>query len=212
MKRVAVLAFLLLLVGGIAATAQSQSSKKPPTSPTDDNPDDILNSPMTPPRSDRPTPNSPESEDPHSYSSSKDSSGDITPPPDDATHPGSEDVPVIPSEGVTEMKPWDPHAADKDVEVGLFYFKRSNYRAAEARFRDALYWQDNHAEATYRLAAVLEKERKNAEAQQYYRSYLKILPDGEFAADSKRALERLGTASEGQKKTQSKKAAISPPS
>ena len=97
------------------------------------------------------------------------------------------------------MKPWNPHTADKDVEVGLFYFKRSNYRAAEARFRDALYWQDNHAEATYRLAVVLEKEGKNVEAQQYYRSYLKILPGGEFAADSKKAIGRLSEKKTAQK-------------
>jgi len=109
------------------------------------------------------------------------------------------------------MKPWNPHTADKDVEVGVFYFKRYNYRAAEARFRDALYWQDNHAEATYRLAVVLEKEGKTGEAQQYYQSYLKILPQGEFASDSKKALARLNATNEGQKKIP-KKPATSPPS
>jgi len=198
MKRLGAFVLSLLLVSAVGASAQSQSSKKPSSSPTGDNPDDILNAPMTPPRSDRPSPGSPATEDPHSYSSSKDSLGDISPPPNDASHPGG-DIPVVPSDGVQEMKPWNPHTADKDVEVGLFYFKRSNYRAAEARFRDALYWQDNHAEATYRLAVVLEKEGKNVEAQQYYRSYLKILPGGEFAADSKKAIGRLSEKKTAQK-------------
>ncbi|MGZ4816275.1 MAG: tetratricopeptide repeat protein [Terriglobales bacterium] len=207
MKRVAAFVVSLVLFAGLAF-AQSQSSSKQPTSATGDNPDDILNAPMTPPRSDTPAPRSPDTEDPNSYSSSK--HGDLTPPPDDSTHPGG-DIDIQPSDGVMEMKPWDPHAADKDVEVGIFYFKRSNYRAAEARFRDALQWQDNHAEATYRLALTLEKEGKVPEAQKYYKSYLKILPQGEFAADSKKALDRL-TASDNQKKTPSKKTSTSPPS
>ena len=207
MKRVAVLVSSLLL-SACVAFGQSQSQK--PVAPVDDNPDDILNAPMTPPRSDKPTPETPDNEDPHSYSSSKDSRGDISPPPDDSTHPGG-DVDIEQSNGVMEMKPWDPHAADKDVEVGIFYFKRSNYRAAEARFRDALHWQDNHAEATYRLAQTLEKEGKVPEAQKYYMAYLKILPQGEFAENSKKALDRLTTAGE-QRKPPSKKASISPPS
>jgi hypothetical protein len=31
--------------------------------------------------------------------------------------------------GVQESR-WNPHMAEKDVEVGDFYFKRKNYRAA----------------------------------------------------------------------------------
>ena len=200
MKRVAVLV-LFLLVAASLVFAQS----KQPSAPVDDNPDDILNAPMTPPRSDKAAPAPSGTEDPHSYSSSKDSHGDLSPPSDDATHPGG-DVNVAPSpgvgdnDGVMEMKPWDPHAADKDVEVGIFYYKRDNYKAAEARFRDALHWQDNHAEATYRLALTLEKEGKKPEALGYYRSYLKILPEGEFAAESKKAVERLGEGKKTAKK------------
>ena len=173
--------------------ASSSPSKKKPASPpkTDQNPDDILNSPMTPPRSDS---EEDSSSDPAqgSYSTSKDHP-DISPPAGTAKdHPGGEIeiVPAVPDD-VMEAKPWDPHEADKDVEVGLFYFKRGNLRAAEARFRDALYWQENHAEATYRLAVVLEKEGKTAQARQNYEQYLTILPKGDFAADSKKALERL---------------------
>ncbi|HVZ17561.1 MAG TPA: tetratricopeptide repeat protein [Terriglobales bacterium] len=193
MKRVAGLVLFLFCLTGVAL-AQAESSRQT-APPVDDNPDDILNSPMTPPRSDKPA-RAPSDSDDRSYSSSNDSRGDISPPPDDASHPGG-DINIEPSpgvgetDGVMEMKPWDPHVADKDVEVGIFYYKRSNYKAAEARFRDALHWQDNHAEAIYRLAQTLEKEGKNPEAQKYYRAYLKILPQGEFAGDSKKALDRL---------------------
>ena len=177
-------------------TGASSPKKKPaPAPPQDQDTNDILNAPMTPPRSDS-KPDSSSEPAAGSYSSSKDSTGDLTPPAGDAKdHPGG-DVKIEPGPGVPddvmETKPWNPHEADKDVEVGLFYFKRGNLKAAEARFRDALKWQDNHAEALYRLAVVLEKEGQMTQARQNYEAYLKILPKGEFAADSKKALERLG--------------------
>lgn len=141
-------------------------------------------------------------------SSSKDRSVDISPPPGDDQHEGSPLLGPEPDSGVSEMKPWNPHKADKDVEVGIFYFKQKNYRAAESRFRGALHWQDNHAEATYRLAEVLEKTGRPDQAKKYYERYLQILPEGNFAKDSKKALERL--AKEESKKSQAK-ASISQP-
>jgi len=140
--------------------------------------------PTAPPRSDPRGPND---------SSSKDRNVDISPPPDDNKHEGSDLIGPEPAPGVVdEMKPWNPHQADKDVEVGMFYFKQKNYTAAESRFREALYWQDNHAEATYRLGMVLEKEGKNPEAKFYYQQYLKILPNGELSKDARKGLARTG--------------------
>jgi tetratricopeptide (TPR) repeat protein len=137
-------------------------------------------------------------------SSSKDRDIDIAPPTNDAGHPGSTLGGPEPAEGVTEIKPWNPHQADKDVEVGLYYFKQKNYRAAESRFREALYWQDNHAEASYRLATALEKLGKASEARQYYESYLKILPNGDLAKEAKKGLDRLNSLSQSAKKLPAK--------
>jgi Flp pilus assembly protein TadD len=92
---------------------------------------------------------------------------------------------------VKEFHPWDPHKAAKDVEVGDFYFKRKNYRAAEDRYREALLYKDNDAIATYRLAICLEKMDRPDEARQEYESYLRILPFGPEAADAKKAVARL---------------------
>jgi len=204
-----------------ASQTQSQSSSQKSTRPQpSDNPDDILNSPMTPPRSDESaaTPAKkntapeefpfPEEEEHGNYSSSKDTQGDIGPPPGDSAHPGT-DIKGEPSDDVMETKPWNPHEADKDVEVGTFYFKRGNYKAAEARFRDALAWQDNDAEAMYRLASTLQKEGKLPEARQYYEGYLAILPHGQFAGDSRKELDKLDASVEGGK-TPPKKSATSP--
>jgi tetratricopeptide (TPR) repeat protein len=99
--------------------------------------------------------------------------------------PGSE------SGDVQELHPYNPHKADKNVEVGDFYFKRGNYRAAESRYAEALLYMSNHATATYKLAEAQEKLAKTAEARKNYEKYLKILPQGEYAEPAKKALTRL---------------------
>jgi len=122
---------------------------------------------------------------------------DLSPPPDDTNaHPKSSemltDVEGAPGNGdVGEFHPWDPHKAAKDIEVGDFYFKKKNYAGAESSYREALYYKDNDALATYRLAVCLEKMDRLSEAQKEYESYLKILPYGPQAADAKKAIERL---------------------
>lgn len=115
-------------------------------------------------------------------SSSKDTRIDLAPPPQDVReHPDS----------YTELKPWDPHKADKDVEVGDYYFKLQNYRAAESRYREALYWEDKNATAMFKLAQSLEKLGEVEEAAHNYRGYGKLAPDGPFAKEAKSALARL---------------------
>ena len=98
------------------------------------------------------------------------------------------------SDDVQEFHNYDPHRAEKNVEVGDYYFKRSNYVAAESRYREALEYKPNDALATYRLATALERLGKVAAARQNYQSYLKILPSGPYARESKEALQRLASA------------------
>jgi len=135
-------------------------------------------------------------------SSSRDTRIDISPPKDDAkNHPASKaavadfDVPdsVDPS-GVQEFHPWNPMKALKDVEVGDFYFKRKNYKAALERYREALYYKDGDAVASFRLAVCQEKLGNKAEAKKYFEQYLKILPEGPFAKDAHASLDRIAKA------------------
>lgn len=94
--------------------------------------------------------------------------------------------------GPNDSHPWDPHKAAKDIEVGDFYLKvRKNYRAAEDRYREALYYKENDAMATFGLAVCLEKLNQPDEARQEYEAYLKILPDGPEAKNARKALARL---------------------
>src|SRR5205814_9403347 len=119
-------------------------------------------------------------------SSSKQTQIDISPPADDAAkHPDSE------VNEVSEMHQWNPHKAQKDIEVGEFYLKRKNYRAAEDRFREALLYKPGDAIATYRLAEVLDRHGQTADAVENYEQYLKIPSSGKFTAEAKKALARL---------------------
>jgi tetratricopeptide (TPR) repeat protein len=130
-------------------------------------------------------------------SSSRDTKIDISPPKDDAkTHPNSasamEEVEgKPPTDDVQEFHPWNPLKALKDVEVGDFYFKRKNYRAALDRYKEALYYKQDDAVATFRAAQCQEKLGSVAEALANYEAYLRILPDGPFAADAGKSIERL---------------------
>jgi tetratricopeptide (TPR) repeat protein len=172
-----------------AQSPDSTSSKPAPAQPPN----------LAPPRSD--TINAKELGDDPGESSSKDTLIDLSPPTDDdKSHPQSSEVlkdgeRPLGSSDVGEFHPWNPHKAAKDIEVGDFYFKRKNYRAAEDRYREALYYKDNDAVATFRLAVCLEKLDQPDEARKEYESYLKILPHGPQAEAARKAIDRLkGTA------------------
>lgn len=131
-------------------------------------------------------------------SSSKDTQIDLSPPAgDDKAHPHSAEVLMDAEAGngdISEFHPWDPHKAAKDIEVGDYYFKRKNYVGAESRYREALLYKDDDADATFKLAVCLEKMARPDEARAEYESYLKILPYGPQAPEAKKALDRLKTA------------------
>jgi tetratricopeptide (TPR) repeat protein len=132
-------------------------------------------------------------------SSSRDTRIDISPPKDDAkNHPesgfvvGDMDVPErVDNSDVQEFHPWNPLKASKDIQVGDFYFKRKNYKAALDRYKEALYYKNNDAVASFRVAVCQEKLGDKEEARKYFAQYLKILPDGPFAKEAQASLAKL---------------------
>jgi len=189
------LLFVLLLAMSLGLEAQNSNPPRPAPS-NSQKPDSAAtpptNSPsnpkLAPPRSD--SVNADSLDNGPGESSSKDTQIDLTPPADDAkNHPHTSDV--LRDEGSSGTHPWDPHRAGKDIEVGDFYFKKKNYKAAEDRYREALFYKDNDAVATYRLAICLEKLDRPDEAIDAFESYLQILPHGPQAADAKKAIDRL---------------------
>ena len=143
----------------------------------------------TPPPKSGPPPRSEPLQDPNE-SSSRDTQIDTrdssSQPPSDMNE-GEEPA----DSDVQEMHPYDPHRAEHNVEVGDYLMRRKSYRAAESRYREALEFKPNDALATFRLAVVLEKTDQLEEARLRYREYLKVLPQGPFAKDCRKALARL---------------------
>jgi tetratricopeptide (TPR) repeat protein len=135
-------------------------------------------------------------------SSSHETRIDITPPKDDnKSHPASKAAveDLEPSEkpdttGVQEFHPWNPMKAVKDEEVGDYYFKRKNYKAALERYKEALYYKDGDAVASFRIAKCQEKLGDKAEAKKYYEQYLRILPDGPYAREARGSLDKIAKA------------------
>lgn len=190
----AILFFSVVVWGQQGGSADRNS---PGAAPPDSAQSTASGSSLAPPRSDRVQADDLGSE--MGESSSKDTQIDLSPPADDSKmHPKSStavaeaEIGVSGTTGaVTEFHTWDPHKAAKSIEVGDFYFRRKNYRAAEGRYRDALQYKDNDAVATIRLAECLEKLGVLDDARAEYESYLKILPHGPESAQAQKALDRL---------------------
>lgn len=183
-----VLAAALVLAPPLAAQQGSQSQKPagqadgPPTenpqnSPPNNQSQSARGTPANsaPPRSD-------------GESSSNQTRIDLSPPAADGlAHPDGGHA----ADDALGVHEWNPLRAMKDVEVGDFYYKARNYKAALSRFREALQYKPRDAVATFKLAQTLEKSKEFEEARAQYESYLAILKDGPSAGEARKALERL---------------------
>jgi tetratricopeptide (TPR) repeat protein len=194
--------FALLLGLSCMVWAQNGAPPSAPSSSSSDKSDSTKQQQkpnLAPPRSDRVQVDDLGSD--LGQSSSKDTQEDLSAPEnDEKTHPKSSAAVAEAdagtsggSTGISEFHVWDPHKAAKSVEVGDFYFKRKNYKAAEERYREALGYKENDALATIRLATCLEKLNLPDDARQEYESYLKILPRGPESEQAQKAIDRLKT-------------------
>jgi tetratricopeptide (TPR) repeat protein len=166
---------LSLLFAAALAVATYASAQPPASTPSTPS-----GEPQWKPDATAPPPRSDES-------SSKDTKVDLSPPMgDEASHPNSGIA-----DDVLELRSWNPLKAMKNIEVGDYYLKQKNYAAAESRYREALSWKANDAEATFKLATTLEKTKQQEEARTQYESYLKVLPKGPYAEECKKALAHL---------------------
>ncbi|MFZ0284011.1 MAG: tetratricopeptide repeat protein [Terriglobales bacterium] len=146
---------------------------------------------QAPPRSEQGDSTTPPGE-----SSSRDTRIDLSPPKDDAkNHPNSEATPAgfgDEAADVHELHPFNPYRAAKDNEVADYYYKIKNYKAALARYQDALIFKQYDAMANFGMGQCYEKLGQPEEAIAHFKEYLKILPEGPHAKHARKALEKLG--------------------
>lgn len=191
--------FLAILCVGLIRVVAAQDTSAPANEPQEPSAQDSpqQNAPPVeqvpvdksapPPKDNRANP--PRSDNvPAGESSSRQTAIDVAPPANDAkSHPEAD----VGNGDVSEFSPYNPMKAMKDVEVGDFYYKRENYQAAISRYREALEYKPHDAEATYKLAEVLNKTGDVAGARENYEAYLKILPNGPYAKKAREALSKL---------------------
>ncbi|HEV3277435.1 MAG TPA: tetratricopeptide repeat protein [Terriglobia bacterium] len=87
-----------------------------------------------------------------------------------------------------------PPGAAKSVEIGNFYLKRGNYKAAASRFEEAVGARSDYAPAYLGLGKTYEKMGLRQKALNAYQQFLDLLPsdkDAEAAKDVHRAMDRL---------------------
>jgi len=85
---------------------------------------------------------------------------------------------------------FNPLEAEKDLKIGLYYFKKGNYKASTNRFREATLWNPSLAEAFLRLGESQEKLKDKKAADEAYAKYLELAPDAKDAEAIKKKLAR----------------------
>lgn len=115
-----------------------------------------------------------------------------TRPPETPTFPPD----IAAKQPQSNSKP--PKRADFDVLArrGDFYYATQRYRAAAYWYEEALSRESERrfqstSRVTFKLTKSLELAGKFSDAQKYYLSYLSMEPQGEFAAEARKSLQRL---------------------
>jgi predicted Zn-dependent protease len=113
-----------------------------------------------------------------------------TPPPKPAEPelPPDEDAVTAPKEYA-----FNPVQSKREVEVGLQYFHKGNFKAAANRFTEATKWNDGNAEAWLRLAEAEEKEKNVKGEREALAKYLQLAPEAKNAGELKKKLAKLGS-------------------
>ena len=100
---------------------------------------------------------------------------------DDASAREQEEVPPEP----------DPDKARKAVEIGNFYYKRENYKAAEVRYREAILYGPEWPKGYEKLVRTLETMARYDQAIQACRDFLRAVPDSRKAPEFERRAKLL---------------------
>src|SRR5271163_2401773 len=102
------------------------------------------------------------------------------PPRDDNAPPAEGQIPpdqLPPEEDkakIQQQYSFNPVKSNKELPPGEFYFKKGDFKAAAARFREATRWNDGNAEAWLRLGDAEEKMKDSKAAREAWEKYLEL--------------------------------------
>lgn len=86
---------------------------------------------------------------------------------------------------------FNPLQAKKDIEVGNWYAKKHDFRAAANRYSSATKYNDGDAEAWLKLGETEEKLKDKPAARTAYAKYLDVASDAKNAPEIRKKLDRL---------------------
>ena len=89
----------------------------------------------------------------------------------------------------TKEYSFNPLQAQKELEIGNYYFKKKSYKAAAGRFLEATKWDKNLADAYLHLGETDEKLKDQQAACEAYRKYLQLDPNSKLAPAIKKKVE-----------------------
>lgn len=98
--------------------------------------------------------------------------------------PPEEDV----SLGANREYAFNPIQAEKELKIGLFYAKKSSWKAATLRFREAVRWNPTMAEAWLKLGECLERAKDPKGAKEAFAKYVELAPEAKNVAEIKKKL------------------------
>ncbi|HEU5413667.1 MAG TPA: tetratricopeptide repeat protein [Candidatus Angelobacter sp.] len=168
--------------------AQDDQDNQPHITPRKEEKQQRIAKPTPTPPPEQPATGQPQQPQPTGESSSADSGMSSSRDSQIDFNAGPRTAPVNP---VNEDVNYDPHRAEKDIEVGNYYLRQKNYRAALERFHDALLYKPNDASATYGLGVTQEKLDLFSVAYNSYSKYLEILPHGPMAKEAEEGARRM---------------------
>jgi len=88
-------------------------------------------------------------------------------------------------------KELSPALAEDNLEIGNFYYKRKNYKAAIQRYHEALEYQPDLIKAFEALARAYEKNDDLDNAINTYKDFLEKYPDSPKSSDFRSKLSKL---------------------
>lgn len=104
-------------------------------------------------------------------------------------------VEVEPPEEDEASKPkeyaFNPLQAEKELNIGNFYWKKKSYRAAAMRYEEATKWNPGYAEAWLKLGEAHEKLKQSAEARAAYEQFLGLAEEDKRAGEIKKRVTKL---------------------